>query len=99
MGAGIAQLVERPTEKPRRNTDAGSSPQCAPPFAECSAPNMATRMYRLHSQTFLFISLTVCVSLSVSVSLSHCLCLSLSLSVSLSLTVYVSLSLSVSLSL
>ena len=26
IGGGIAQLVQRPTEKPRRNTDSGSSP-------------------------------------------------------------------------
>ena len=25
LNAGIAQMIERPTDKPRRNTDAGSS--------------------------------------------------------------------------
>ena len=29
---GIAQLVERPTEKPGANTDAGSSPRCGKGF-------------------------------------------------------------------
>ena len=31
-GAGIPQMVQRPTEIPRRNTDAGSSPRCRKGF-------------------------------------------------------------------
>ena len=39
LSGGTARWVQRPTEKPRRNTDAGSSPRCGMGFfSHCQLP-------------------------------------------------------------
>ena len=50
-GAGIAQLAERPTEKSRRNTDAGSSPRCGKGFFSQSQLSVQSETQHTHTRT------------------------------------------------
>ena len=47
--AGITQLVERPTEKPKSDTDAGSSPRCGKGFFSQSQLSVQTLLRCPHS--------------------------------------------------